>query len=87
MVVAKREDAAGAVSYQVLKPVSRAYSPRSRPLLHMTSTEDEQPDRMVVEFVLFKALPDPEPVVVRRKHQLVNFVITFYGLIHIITYQ
>jgi hypothetical protein len=49
----------------------------------MTPTEDEQPDLRVVSFVLFKTLPDPEPVVVRSKHQLVNPVITFSGLIRI----
>ena len=39
-------------------------------------TEYEQLDLMVVNFVLFRNLPNPKPIVVSREHQLPNPAIT-----------
>jgi hypothetical protein len=83
MWAAKRKDSTDAVLQGVVKPVSGAYSLRSSASPFM-STGDEQPDPMVVKFVLFKTLPDPEPVVVRREHQLLHLVLTLGGLIRVL---
>jgi hypothetical protein len=62
MGVAKKMDM---VSYKDLGPVS----PRSFALnVYRLRLNVEQPDLMVVNFVLFKTLPNPDPVVVQREH-------------------
>ena len=52
------------------------------PLLHGDTYRktDEQSDLIAVNFVVFKTLPDSEPIVVQGDHRPLNTVITFDGL-------
>jgi len=67
MGMAKRMDKA---SYEVVWPVSHAHIAWNRCLITMGINQFEQPTLpvIVVNFVLFKALPDPEPILVQSEN-------------------
>jgi F-box-like len=78
--VAEWEDELLFQNWPMTVPVRRTHVPCSSFFTRIL-TEDEQPDLMIINFVLFRTLPDSKPVVARREHLPMNPIIAFFDVL------